>query len=183
MTEDGCTMSWGMDDCGQLGQGYTDGIATPVLIKRLENIKVIAIAAGSRHSVVLTAAGDVFAWGFNNNGQIGMQNMRAAMSKTVDGLEGKKAIRIYTSAFSHHTFVQTENSEMYAFGLDSQQQCGVGGEENLFIAQKVPFLMSRRPFHVFTGFANTFAVSSMQYDQVLDVISNTSFYDIAISIT
>ena len=69
---DGTVWAWGSNGSGQLGIG-TSGTGTekrtPVQVPGLSN--VIAIAAGNDHSLALKSDGTVWAWGWNNSGQLG----------------------------------------------------------------------------------------------------------------
>jgi alpha-tubulin suppressor-like RCC1 family protein len=168
---------WGMDDFGQLGLGYTDGIARPIVVKRLAHERVIAIAAGAKHSVALTESGDVYAWGYHNNGQIGMKSPVKAMTRTIDGLATKKAVRIFSSAFAHHNFVQVDNGAIFAFGLDNAGQCGIQTDSQHFEATFVPFLTSRRPYKLVLGFSVTYAFSRNITEPLHGLLSNHSFID------
>lgn len=74
LLSDGTVMGWGSNSDGQLGGGggNCNGnpyCVTPVVIPGLTNI--IAIDAGRDHSLALKSDGTVWAWGRNNNGQIG----------------------------------------------------------------------------------------------------------------
>lgn len=75
LTKDGKVLAWGANWAGQLGDGATVPQSTPVPVKghdgqgRLEGI--IAIAAGTEHSVALRDDGTVWAWGGNRYGQLG----------------------------------------------------------------------------------------------------------------
>ena len=71
----GHVWSWGLNDEGQLGIESTNNESTPVQVKDssgysiLENI--IYIAAGAKHSLAVTEDGNVWAWGWNEDGQVG----------------------------------------------------------------------------------------------------------------
>jgi alpha-tubulin suppressor-like RCC1 family protein len=75
LTEDGQVLAWGANWAGQLGDGATVLQSTPVPVRgpdgpgRLEGI--VAIAAGTEHSVALRDDGTVWAWGGNRYGQLG----------------------------------------------------------------------------------------------------------------
>ena len=82
LTAGGAVYAWGKNDMSQLGDGTTDPHPLPVLVKdppgasngklpprRLAG--VIAVAAGSGHSLALSADGTVWAWGSNDAGQLG----------------------------------------------------------------------------------------------------------------
>ena len=85
---DGTVWAWGMNNCGQLGIGYTSSeyISTPVQVIRRENYhngkvlqNIIHIAAGANHALAVEAQSDyrgnvfttVWAWGDNTYGQLG----------------------------------------------------------------------------------------------------------------
>jgi alpha-tubulin suppressor-like RCC1 family protein len=66
--------AWGFDKYGQLGNGMfaTGGcrcIDKPVQVLNLTN--VTGIAAGGYHSLALKRDGTLWAWGFNDFGQLG----------------------------------------------------------------------------------------------------------------
>ena len=86
-TSDGGLYSWGSDRFGQLGLGTVSGGAskpkgssdgaveqrcTPRTVESMRNVFVVAVAAGDRHSVALTRRGEVYCWGDNSKGQLGM---------------------------------------------------------------------------------------------------------------
>ena len=69
-------MGWGANGNGQLGNGSTTDSSVPVAVNvavgsALSGETVMAIAAGSGHSVALCADGTVAGWGANANGQLG----------------------------------------------------------------------------------------------------------------
>jgi len=81
LKSDGTVWGWGSNYDGQLGQGVT-GSATPIPypVQVLGSggsgylTNIIAISAGSYHSLALRNDGTVWAWGWNGYGQIGQGN-------------------------------------------------------------------------------------------------------------
>lgn len=73
LCSDGTLAAWGSNSNGQLGRsGATTG--TPVAVSTsgvLSGKRVVAIAAGQRHSVALLSTGEVATWGYNFYGQLG----------------------------------------------------------------------------------------------------------------
>lgn len=66
----GTITTWGANSVGQLGIGTTsDYVASPTLINNFTNITFIA--AGTDHAVAVKKDGTVWAWGGNNEGQLG----------------------------------------------------------------------------------------------------------------
>jgi len=88
---DGIVWAWGWNSHGQLGDGLTSDRSTAAAVKGgkklgalLKNVK--AIAAGGTatilqpsggHSLALVAQGEVFGWGWNVKGQLGLDNQFA----------------------------------------------------------------------------------------------------------
>lgn len=52
----------------------------PTLIKALDGIKISAIAAGGWHSCALSEQGDLYTWGWNCNGQLGIGDEYSVMA-------------------------------------------------------------------------------------------------------
>jgi alpha-tubulin suppressor-like RCC1 family protein len=77
----GQVFAWGNNDSGQLGDGTTFGSDVPVLVHLPAGTNVTAISAGADHSLALTAAGHVLAWGMNNFGQLGLPANHPGQSK------------------------------------------------------------------------------------------------------
>ena len=86
-TSDGGLYSWGSDRFGQLGLGSASGGGSkvrgaadgaveqrcvPRRVESMRNVFVISVAAGDRHSVALSRKGEVYCWGDNTKGQLGM---------------------------------------------------------------------------------------------------------------
>jgi alpha-tubulin suppressor-like RCC1 family protein len=70
-TAKGHVLAWGDNGDGELGNGTTTDSDTPVRVKLPAGTKVIAVAAGCRHNLALTAKGHVLAWGLNSDGELG----------------------------------------------------------------------------------------------------------------
>jgi alpha-tubulin suppressor-like RCC1 family protein len=77
LRSDGTVWAWGVDDKGQLGNGQSeeyDNLPSEVVGPdgkgHLEH--VVAIAAGGGFSLAKLADGDIWAWGQNNQGELGI---------------------------------------------------------------------------------------------------------------
>jgi alpha-tubulin suppressor-like RCC1 family protein len=67
----GSLVAWGSNNGGQLGNGTTTNAAGPVAVSLPSGVQVTSAAAGSSHSLAITSAGSMLAWGTNSLGQLG----------------------------------------------------------------------------------------------------------------
>lgn len=61
---------------GQLGLGKHDDAPLPELVTGLAGHQIVQLACGWRHSLAVSAEGQVFAWGRAGNGQLGLGEAR-----------------------------------------------------------------------------------------------------------
>lgn len=72
LSEFGDIYSFGWNESGQLGLKSQDAIkALPTLLE-IGDISFISISCGSRHSMAASENGDLYAWGWNKYGQLGL---------------------------------------------------------------------------------------------------------------
>ena len=71
LTSTGQVLDWGYNGEGELGNGTTTNSSTPVPVSLPSGTTVTAIAGGQDHSLALTSSGQVLAWGYNAEGELG----------------------------------------------------------------------------------------------------------------
>ena len=72
-TREGVCFTWGSGAYGQLGHGSEDDTFEPIEMTTFGNqVHVVAIAAGSEHSLFTTRRGEMFACGYAVQGQLGI---------------------------------------------------------------------------------------------------------------
>ncbi|XP_048453850.1 E3 ubiquitin-protein ligase HERC2 [Rhincodon typus] len=69
ITKDGQIYTWGKGDTQRLGHGTEEHVRYPKLLECLQGKKVIDVAVGSTHCMVLTEDGEVHSWGSNDQCQ------------------------------------------------------------------------------------------------------------------
>ncbi|MCO5551230.1 hypothetical protein L7F22_004729 [Adiantum nelumboides] len=128
--------AWGRGHWGQIGLGTLADVHTPTEVHLPEGELVDQAAAGARHSVVLTACGNLFGWGDGEQGQLGklasnkVQTLPFLISNTVsNGLAAS-----YIVAGGEHTFLVYKPSAGRLDGLKSTlitQSNGIGCKEEV----------------------------------------------------
>lgn len=71
VTSTGSVLAWGENTGGQLGNGTGEDSSTPVTVSLPDGVTAAQATTRHDHSLVLTADGDVLAWGTNDRGQLG----------------------------------------------------------------------------------------------------------------
>gem|GEM_PF-2365762 len=138
LTSEGKVYAWGNNVFGQLGNGSKgDPLPTPVEVIGLgvtETRKMVAISAGSYHSVALDSDGHVYAWGDNSNGELGNDpttESSTPVAVTMDGgsaLSDKRVVAI--SAGNLFTLALCRDGTLVAWGFNNNGQLGNGTMAN-----------------------------------------------------
>jgi len=107
---DGTAWAWGNNGTGQLGNGdiYGSSQPRPVLVSNLN--RVLRVAAGAFHSLAVDEDGTVWAWGFNNDGEIGDGTRFARLSPvrvSEPGLDWKVGTPYFSLLASTYYAVQS----------------------------------------------------------------------------
>lgn len=141
LTSDGRIYAWGGNLSGQLGNNSRNTSGVPVEVDMsgaLLGKTVVAVAAGGDHSLALTSDGRVFAWGSNNNGQLGNDsttNSLVPVPVNTDGvLAGKTVVALTAGVW--HNLALTSDGMVVAWGYNSSSQLGTNDMPN----SKVPVL-------------------------------------------
>jgi alpha-tubulin suppressor-like RCC1 family protein len=118
--------AWGLNTVnGQLGVGDVVSRSSPTIIAgglKWSQIASFGNASNtSNHAVGITTAGDAYAWGRNNQGQLGVGDT-VDRSSPVAVLGGLKWSAIYTG--TSHSLGITTSGLAYAWGLNGQAQLG-----------------------------------------------------------
>lgn len=77
--------SWGYNNQGQLGSGNTTQANIPMQIQyfNTNSIKIVDIRASYYSSYALADNGDLYSWGYNNGGQLGVGSVTAMSTPTL----------------------------------------------------------------------------------------------------
>jgi alpha-tubulin suppressor-like RCC1 family protein len=124
--EDGDVFSWGRGWDGQLGHRLTSEVVyEPRLVEEMENKSTAILACGREHTVAVSTNGNLWVWGDNKAGQLGIgtiiQSNKPVPVSLLDEHEVKMA-----ACGREHTVCVTATNEVYGFGSSIFDQLGLG---------------------------------------------------------
>jgi len=140
--------AWGDNSVGQLGSNGTFNTPIPVPVDMsgvLSGKTVVATAAGNGPmplSLALTSEGNLFAWGYNSDGQLGNNSTTSSsvpVAVDMSGvLAGKTVVAIAVNM--GHSLALTSDGQVFAWGNNSGGQLGNNSTASSSVA--VPVDMS-----------------------------------------
>ncbi len=125
LTSTGAVYGWGYDGYGQLGNGSRTTPATPVLADMPTGVRATAIAAGGYHTIVAGSDGNVYSFGYNNDGQLGTGEKNIHTKPTLVLMPaGVSAVAL--AAGLYHSVAIGSDGKVYAWGDNTYGQLGTG---------------------------------------------------------
>ena len=127
LASDGSLFAWGMNQHGQLGTGDRETRPSPTLVEAvgaLAGKRIMAIAAGSYHSLALCSDGSVVAWGYNDEGQLGDGSTQTPILPVAVDLGGKQITHM--AAGQYHSLALATDGTLRAWGWNGRGQLGDG---------------------------------------------------------
>ncbi|XP_012230297.1 RCC1 and BTB domain-containing protein 1 [Linepithema humile] len=130
LTEDGEVYAWGQNNCGQVGNSISTNQGAPRQVNSsLVGKKIVHIACGQTSSMALTDNGEVYGWGYNGVGQLGIGNyVNQANPCRVGSLIGVVIVKV--ACGYAHTLALTDEGKLYVWGGNSYGQLGIGNKTN-----------------------------------------------------
>ncbi len=125
LTSTGQVYGWGDNTYGELGNGTTSTtpVSTPTLASLPAGTVATAIAVGDDDAFALTSTGQVYAWGFNLDGELGIGSTTSASTPTLVTLPAGTVITAISAGFIH-TLALTATGQAFAWGLNNVGQLG-----------------------------------------------------------
>lgn len=159
LTETGLAYSWGYNDRGQLGhENLTSKIHIPKLIESLKDKKIGFAAVSYHHSAVVTDTGELYTFGMNDCGQLGLDHTQhQSTPQHVKALEGHKVAMV--SCGLYHTIICTVAGELLSCGKNDYGQLGLGHSRQVKVP--TPTAMPNEVFcFVACGYYHSVAIST-----------------------
>uniref|UniRef100_A0A672N7B5 RCC1 domain containing 1 n=1 Tax=Sinocyclocheilus grahami TaxID=75366 RepID=A0A672N7B5_SINGR len=176
LASDGTVYSWSTRKIpvhGQLGHGALASQEEPQVVEALWGVPIRAVSAGSWHSASVSAGGDLYMWGWNESGQLGLlsrgleeEKLGGKSRKTEQPIneDEKKEADVFISiqalpalvdipnvseisrisCGSRHTAAGTGTGDLYTWGWGHCGQLGHGTENSTDEPTLVDYFPSHR---------------------------------------
>ncbi|KAM4572309.1 putative E3 ubiquitin-protein ligase HERC4 [Odontesthes bonariensis] len=148
---------------------------TPRLLEAFSNTPVSQVACGSQHSVALSKDGQVYTWGLNSRGQLGVgkKNSGASSPQHLRSLSAIPVVRI--AAGGEQSFALSVSGGVFGWGKNDFGQLGLGDAKDRQTPTSIQSLNLKKTSYISCGKDHTailtkdgvvFTFGSGQYGQL-----------------
>lgn len=155
LSTSGQVWAWGKGEHGCLGQGEDDNHnrAVPYQVRgELDHQIVVQIACGTQHTLCLTDTGQIYAFGSNTNGQLGVTGNRSttcAMEPTYVSFFDQRFVKMISAGFANSAALV--EASVYMWGAGEKGQLGNGELTSKFLPSEVLTPKRGRPVAISCG--------------------------------
>ncbi len=155
LNKNGQVYSWGSNTEGRLGLKDTKNRNTPTLVPEIPD-NIVQLSTGKYHTLALTNTGEVYSWGSNTFGQLGLGDIKNINTPTLIPNLPNDIIQISTR--SSHSLCLTGGGHMYSFGGNFQGELGLGDYDRRNIPTLIPNL--NNIIQISAGYGHSLALSN-----------------------
>lgn len=152
LNDKGQVFSWGLGSDGQLGLGnFDECVRVPRNIKSLSDVQIAQVACGYSHSHALSKGGNIFSWGQNRYGQLGLgiQGQSICTPQIIQSLQGIPFAQI--TAGGAHSFARTFSGAVFGWGCNKFGQLGLNDTNDRYFPSLLKSLRSQRVVYICCG--------------------------------
>uniref|UniRef100_A0A6Q2XX91 HECT domain-containing protein n=1 Tax=Esox lucius TaxID=8010 RepID=A0A6Q2XX91_ESOLU len=160
LNDKGQVFAWGLASDGQLGlSNFEECVRVPRNLKSLSDVQIVQVACGYRHSHALSRGGQVYSWGQNRYGQLGLGSAGQGVStpQVIQSLQGIPFLQI--SAGGAHSFALTLSGAVFGWGRNNFGQLGLNDNNDQYYPALLKSLRSQRVIYVCCGEDHTAALT------------------------
>lgn len=171
--QDGVLYSAGENVVSQLGNGSVGfDVKAPMAVELPEGFDgtIKSVSAGMLHTTFLTEDGDVYAFGFNNRGPLGVGDEESRQSAVkIEALDDVEITGIENG--NGVSYAISAEGTLYAWGSNTNGQLGTGDQDERLVPTAVEALAGETVVAVSSGTSHTLALT--EDGQVYAFGSNT----------
>ncbi|XP_035993454.1 probable E3 ubiquitin-protein ligase HERC3 isoform X3 [Fundulus heteroclitus] len=160
INEQGQVFAWGAGEGGQLGLGAVEAaVRIPRLIKRLCDHSISQVMCGNQHCIALSRDGQLFTWGQNTNGQLGLGKGEPSKLSPhpLKSLAGIPLAQI--TAGGDHSFALSLSGAVFGWGKNRAGQLGLNDKQDRAVPCHIKFLRSQKVVYISCGDEHTAALT------------------------
>ena len=152
--------SWGDNQFNQLGLTHTVTYQRIPAAAELVNEKgrLTAFAAGRGFALIATERGEVYSFGFGQQGQLGhgvCQN--ESKPRLIQALECFQIIQV--AAGDRHALALADNGACFSWGCNDRGQLGTGGNTSSSVPVRIPKLIDYKIVQISAGCSHSLAMT------------------------
>ncbi|KHJ41341.1 regulator of condensation [Trichuris suis] len=118
----GRVYSFGCGTRGELGHGSLESRTEPSVLHYFDSTTIVDIAVGGWHTLALTDAGTVYAWGWNESGQLGLNQKEKVVDTPVAVPIPEEYRAVAIACGGRHSLILAEGNNLFAFGWNDYGQ-------------------------------------------------------------
>ncbi|XP_033986178.1 probable E3 ubiquitin-protein ligase HERC3 [Trematomus bernacchii] len=160
VNEQGQVFAWGAGEGGQLGLGTSEvAVRIPRLVKRLCDHRISQVMCGNQHCIALSKDGQLFTWGQNTSGQLGLGKGEPSklFPHPLMSLAGIPLAQI--TAGGDHSFALSLSGAVFGWGKNRAGQLGLNDKQDRAVPCHIKFLRSQKVVHISCGEEHTAALT------------------------
>src|SRR5665213_1532176 len=126
LSSSGQLYAWGDNEDGELGNGTETASSVPVAVSAPPGTTFVQIAAEDDGSLALSSTGQVYAWGYNGQGELGdgsTTNSDTPVAVSAGAIPGGTTITQIAGGGSH-SLALSSTGQLYTWGLNEYGQLG-----------------------------------------------------------
>lgn len=128
LTVDGKVWAWGDAECGKIGRilRTRDKNQSALRIESVGAKDAVDVFCGAHTSFYKNKKNQLFAWGLNNHGQLGIGHKENTCNPTLVEFSENTLNVTSVEGGEHHTVCCTDQGVVFCWGRNDESQCGLG---------------------------------------------------------
>ncbi|XP_053998303.1 RCC1 and BTB domain-containing protein 1-like isoform X1 [Hylaeus anthracinus] len=166
LTDDGVVYAWGKNSLGQVAATVHVYQSTPSRVhSTLADKKVVCISCGHSSSIAVTNDGEVYSWGSNATGQLGIGNYINQLIPHKVALPSGVIIKKVMCGYSHALALSYEGV-LYVWGENKYGQLGLNDKKSYNYPVKLESRIMGRILDVATSHYNHISIAMTEANQI-----------------